>query len=343
MKVTVAMSGGVDSSVCAYILKEQGFDVSGITLNLYKPNSPSCGSLQNIKDAKNVCDMLGIKHEVIDMQNDFAKEIIDNFTGSYMSAKTPNPCILCNEKIKLGLLLEHTKKNGIDYLATGHYAAIEKTAGQFKLKIPKDKSKDQTYFLYRLSQKKLSQLLFPLGDYTKNEIRNIAAKAKLEVAKKPDSQEICFINTTYGDFLEKNIKDFQKRVLPGLIVDSKGKKLGRHKGLIYYTIGQRSGLGITTPEPVYVLRLDVATNTVVVGPKKEIYSRTAQITDINFISDKHSKEFRAYVKIRRMHEPALATVNNDIILFDQPQASITPGQSAVFYDGDYVLGGGFIE
>jgi tRNA-specific 2-thiouridylase len=287
--------------------------------------------------------MLGIKHEVIDMQNDFAKEIIDNFTGSYMSAKTPNPCILCNEKIKLGLLLEHTKKNGIDYLATGHYAAIEKTAGEFKLKIPKDKSKDQTYFLYRLSQKKLSQLLFPLGDYTKNEIRNIAAKAKLEVAKKPDSQEICFINTTYGDFLEKNIKDFQKKVLPGLIVDSKGKKLGRHKGLIYYTIGQRSGLGITTPEPVYVLRLDVATNTVIVGPKKEIYSRTAQITDINFISDKHSKEFRAYVKIRRMHEPALATVNNDIILFDQPQASITPGQSAVFYDGDYVLGGGFIE
>lgn len=342
-KVLVALSGGVDSSTVAYILKQQGYDVAAITLSLYDSHSKTAVSFQAIEDAKKVCDFLNIKHFVLDLQKEFKDTIINNFISSYLNATTPNPCIICNEKIKFGLLLEYAKKLGYDYLATGHYAKIEEYNGEYKLKIGKDKSKDQTYFLYRLTQKELSSLLFPLADYTKDEIREIANSAKLPVANKPDSQEICFIEKTYHEFLQDNIKDFHKKVLPGLIVDVNGKKLGKHKGLIFYTIGQRSGLGITTPEPVYVLKIDIATNSLVVGTKKDVFSRIAKIRDISFISNNVSNEdFKANVKIRRMHKPATALISKDIILFDEEQSSITPGQSAVFYKDDYVLGGGFI-
>lgn len=342
-KVLVALSGGVDSSVVAYILKQQGFDIAAVTLKLYDSVSRTNISSQAIEDAKKVCDFLNIKHYVLDLQQEFKDNIITNFISSYINATTPNPCIICNEKIKFGLLLEYAKKLGYDYLATGHYAKIENIDNEYKLKIGKDKSKDQTYFLYRLTQKELKHLLFPLADYTKDEIRNIANSAKLPVANKPDSQEICFIEKTYHEFLQKSIKDFNKKILPGLIVDINGKKLGKHKGLIFYTIGQRSGLGITTPEPVYVLKMDKATNSLVVGKKEDVFSRVAKIKDITFVSNNIiDKNFKAEVKIRRMHKPATALISKDIILFDEAQSSITPGQSAVFYNDEYVVGGGFI-
>ncbi|MEA5001566.1 MAG: tRNA 2-thiouridine(34) synthase MnmA [Endomicrobiaceae bacterium] len=342
-KILVAMSGGVDSSVCALVLQQQGFEVAGLTLKLYDSKHKNCSSLKAVDDAEKVCRHLNINHFVLDLQKEFYDEIITDFIDSYLHAETPNPCILCNEKIKFGLMLKYAIEKGYDYLATGHYAIIETKDNLYKLKIPKDTAKDQTYFLYRLTQKELSKILFPLGDYTKKEIRDIAEKSNLPVAKKPDSQEICFIETTYGDFLKKNIKDFSKKVSSGLITDKNGSLLGKHNGLIYYTIGQRSGLGITTPEPVYVLRLDTATNTVVVGTKNEVFSRIAKIDNISFVSCKQNKDFRANVKIRRMHQPAAALISGNIILFDEEQASITPGQSAVFYDDDgYVIGGGFI-
>lgn len=342
-RILVALSGGVDSSTVAYILKQQGYEVDAITLNLYNSGSVQNVSFRTIEDAKKVCEFLNIKHYVLDLQKEFKDRIIDSFISSYLGATTPNPCIICNKQIKFGLLLDYTKKLGYDFLATGHYAKIEKDNNEYKLKIGKDKSKDQTYFLYRLTQKELSDLLFPLADYTKDEIRNIAISAKLPVANKPDSQEICFIEKNYHDFLQNNIKYFHKKVLPGPIVDITGKKLGKHTGLIFYTIGQRSGLGITTPKPMYVLKMDIATNTLVVGTKEDTFSRVTKIRDISFVSNNAiEKDFKAEVKIRRMHKPATALISKDIILFDEEQSSITPGQSAVFYKGDYVLGGGFI-
>ena len=337
-KVLIGMSGGVDSAVSAYLLKKQGYDVSGATLVLH-----DCVK-DEVENAKKICDVLGIKHHVFEFKQKFEEIVIKNFIDSYISAKTPNPCIICNENIKFGTLLEKAAELGFDKLATGHYAVIEQEGGLLRLKKGKDLQKDQSYVLYRLGQEQLSRVLFPLGNLTKQEVRAIAKEAALPCAEKAESQENCFIEGEYTDFLLKKLLPSQ--VAPGDIYDVNGKNMGRkHKGLIYYTIGQRSGLGLTTEKPVYVIKIDPRNNALIVGVKNEIYSKEAEIEDIKWSAGEPPHyPFEAYVKIRRMHKPAKAIVYEDKVVFDEPQGSVTPGQSAVFYQNDItVIGGGFIR
>ncbi|MCL2144393.1 MAG: tRNA 2-thiouridine(34) synthase MnmA [Endomicrobia bacterium] len=334
-KVLVGMSGGVDSAVSAYMLQKQGYSVSGITLILH-----DCVKTE-VEDAKNICDVIGVEHFAVEFKKKFEEAVIRNFIESYISAKTPNPCIICNENIKFGVLLEKAKELGFDKLATGHYAKIEQENGIFKLKKAKDVQKDQSYVLYRLSQKQLSHVLFPLGNMTKSEVREAAKEASLPSAEREESQENCFIEGSYTDFLLNNLDP--SKVKPGDIYDMQGRKLGKHKGLIYYTVGQRSGLGLTTEKPVYVIKIDVLHNAMIVGIKEEIYSKEMEVENIKWTAGEPEYPFEADVKIRRMHKPAKAAVYENKVIFDEPQASITPGQSAVFYQDDEVLGGGFIK
>jgi len=335
-KVLVALSGGVDSAVIAYLLKEKGFVVAGATLVLH-----DCVK-DEVKDAKKVSDHLGIKHHVFEFKKDFSEIVVKNFIESYVSAKTPNPCIICNETIKFGLLLQKAVELGFDKLATGHYARIEEENGIYRLRKAKDARKDQSYVLYRLGQNQLSSVLFPLGDLTKKEVREIAEKAGIPSAHRAESQENCFIDGAYTDFLLKKL-DLPKAE-DGDIFDMNGKKLGRHKGLIYYTIGQRSNLGLTTPKPVYVINIDAKNNSLIVGEKEEIYSKEMRLENVKWSGVKPEFPLKASVKIRYLHKPATADVFEDKVIFDEPQASITPGQSAVFYDeNDFVIGGGFIR
>lgn len=336
-KVLVALSGGVDSAVCAYLLKEQGYEIEGATLVLHDMVK------NEVEEAKKICVGLGIKHHVFEFKKEFTDIIIKDFIDNYISAKTPNPCIICNEKIKFGLLLEKAKELGCEKLATGHYVQIEKKSDIFYLKKPVDIQKDQSYVLYRLDQKQLSSVLFPLGQLTKSEVRQFALKANISSAKKSDSQENCFIDGEYSQYLLKNID--ASKVLPGDIYDINGKDMGRkHKGLIYYTIGQRSGLGLTTEKPVYVISMDAKNNALIVGYKEDTYSKEMFLENIKWTSGKSPDvPIKADIKIRRMHKPASAEIFEDKIVFDEPQGSITPGQSAVFYKEDLVIGGGFIK
>lgn len=334
-KVLVGMSGGVDSAVSAYLLQKQGYSVAGATLVLH-----NCVK-NEVEDAKKICAMLGIEHFVLEFKQQFEEIVIKNFIDSYISAKTPNPCIICNETIKFGALLAKTLELGFDKLATGHYAAIEYENGFYKLKKGKDSQKDQSYVLYRLNQHQLSHVLFPLGNLTKTEVREIAKGDLLPSAEREESQENCFIEGSYTDFLLNNLEP--SKVRSGDIYDMQGKKLGKHKGLIYYTIGQRSGLGLTTEKPVYVIKIDVLNNALIVGTKEEIYSKEMVIENVKWSAGEPQYPFEAEVKIRRMHKPAKAVVYEDKVVFDEPQGSVTPGQSAVFYAGDTVIGGGIIK
>jgi tRNA-specific 2-thiouridylase len=371
-RVVVAMSGGVDSSVAAALLKKQGYEVIGITLcfsaaggsasggNLPDAvtKKPRCCGRQGIEDARAVADKLGIRHYVLNMQRVLEEKVIKEFCFEYLNGRTPNPCVRCNQYVKFAALLKRAMSLGAQYLATGHYARIVKAksakrkAQNYLLKKSKDSRKDQSYFLYRLNQKQLSHILFPLGDYTKGQVRGLARKFKLPVAEKAESQEICFLpEDNYRGFLAERLSKYKPRFIralrPGPIVDTGGKVLGQHKGIAFYTIGQRQGLGIAFGRPVYIIRIDRRDNRLVVGTKEEASSREFLVKDAHFVSAPLKKKVALKVKIRYNHAetPAEVIPGSGFLKVSckTPQFAVTPGQSAVFYSQDTVIGGGIID
>jgi tRNA-specific 2-thiouridylase len=343
VKIMVAMSGGVDSSVTAALLKKEGHDVVGATLRLFPP---AAGQPDTAEDAKKVAQFLGIPHYIIDLQDTFARTIIADFCRDYRAGRTPNPCINCNRIIKFGILADAARETAADYLATGHYARIEKaTDGSNVLKKGLDPAKDQSYFLCRLTQPQLDYTLFPLGGMTKKEVKQIALEMGLPTASRPESQEICFV--TGGDYATFLDSYDSTPSPPGPIMDTKGKVLGQHRGIRYFTIGQRKGLGISSPNPLYVTAILPEKNAVIVGAKEETYADELVANNLNWINGPPSFPPNVKARIRYRHPEASATVtpleNNVVyVKFAAPQMAVTPGQAVVFYDSDTLLGGGTI-
>ena len=364
--IAVAMSGGVDSSTVAAMLRSEGRSVIGLTMQLWNqrrlaghagmPESVQgrCCSIDDVYDARRVAETLGIPYYVVNHEERFERDVVRPFVEEYLAGRTPIPCSLCNNHLKFDQLLIVARQIGADQIATGHYAQVifDEQFSRWLLKRPADKSKDQTYFLFGLTQEQLSRTLFPLGGMTKPEVRELARKHHLVIAEKPDSQEICFVpGGDYKRFLEAYLSEQgdQSAEIAGEMVTTDGKVIGEHAGVHNFTVGQRKGLGVATGSPLYVIQIKNDTRQVVVGRDEELYSRTLVARRVNLISMAELDEpMRVAVKIRHKHQPAPAVIESAgpdelRVTFDEPQRALTPGQAAVFYDGDIVVGGGWIE
>lgn len=342
-KILVGMSGGVDSSVCALALTEKGYSVSGVTLSLLGKNQ---SDTNNVNDAKSVCERLSIEHYALDLSKDFKQFVIDNFIYEYLKGNTPNPCIVCNKYIKFGKMLESAKEMGFQKIATGHYARIKSENGRFLLLKAADVSKDQSYVLYCLSQEQLSCVEFPLGELSKTQVRKIAQENGFVNANKKDSQDICFVpDGDYASFIEKTANFVSST---GDYINRKGEKIGEHKGVIHYTIGQRKGLGVAFGHPVFVTSKNAETNQVVLGEQEDLFYKSVLVKDTNFIPfDELKTEMSVGAKLRYSQKEQPAVIkpleNGQVLIeFLEPQRAPSAGQAAVFYDGDVVVGGGTI-
>ena len=350
-RVVVAMSGGVDSSVAALLLQRQGFDVIGVTMKLYSldeanlpPSYQGCCTLDDVEDARMVCRSLGVPHYVLNVQREFQAHVIDYFRREYSKGRTPHPCIACNDKIKFSFLMNRAAALQAAYVATGHYAKIEHTGDGWVLKKGVDTAKDQSYVLFGMGQEALARTLMPVGAYAKQAIRDMALDAGFINAEKPDSQDICFIPLgDYKAYLKQHIT-----AVPGDVVHVDGTVLGEHQGIEYFTVGQRRGLGINSRKPLYVVQVDAETNRVVVGPEEALYRDRVWTSRVNYTSGSPPEgPTRVAVKIRykASEAPAVLYPQDDgaMVCFDEPQRALTPGQAAVFYQGDVLMGGGIIE
>lgn len=353
-KVVIGMSGGVDSSVAAYLLKKQGYEVIGATMQIWqdedintKEDNGGCCGLSAVDDARRVANDLDIPYYVMNFKKEFKEKVMDYFVDEYIHGRTPNPCIACNRYVKWESLLNRSLEIGADYIATGHYAQIEKLPnGRFALKKSATAAKDQTYALYNLTQYQLEHTIMPVGQYTKDEIRQIAKDLGFRVANKPDSQEICFIpDNNYARFIEENTDT----LLPeGNFVDLEGNIIGKHKGITHYTVGQRKGLNLSMGHPVFVTEIRTDTNEVVIGNAEDVFANKLIANHINYMAIEDLKgKMQVTAKIRYSHQGDLCTIEkledgSVLCTFQEPQRAITPGQAVVFYDGEYVVGGGTI-